>query len=156
MNKWEITSPDMLRLEKTFNDITNPRGKKEIMISAFRKATKPTLDMAKMNAPLGKTGNLKKSIGLLVARNEVAVILGARKTKGYKGWHGRLVEDGTKDRYYITKSGKRHFTGRMNPMGSYAKYFERAVKSTEKDVLDTVGDEWYKAIEMYHRKNGLK
>lgn len=145
----------MLRLERTFQDL-DYRKQRNVMISAFRKATRPTVEAVKSNAPIGATGNLRRSIGILTARNEIAVILGARKGKGFKGWHGHIVEEGTNDRYYTTKNGKRKFVGRMNPNGSYAKYFRRGIESTEKQVMNILGEEWYKAIDRYHRKNGLR
>jgi len=156
-----FTSPDMLRLQKTFQNLRYIDQRK-VLISAFRKATKPVLDQVKANAPAQAGGkrNLKRSIGLLVARNEIAVILAARKNRGFKGAHGHLVEDGTKDRYVKTWRGKplkkKRYTGRMNPSGSYAGFFKRAIDSKGGGVMKTLGEEWYKAIQRFHDKNGLR
>jgi hypothetical protein len=154
-----FTSPDMLRLQKTFQNLRYIDQRK-VLISAFRKATKPVLNQIKANAPRGATGNLKKSIGLLVSRNEISVILGARKRKGFKGYHGHLVEDGTKDRYVKTWRGKplkkKRYTGRMDSGGSYAGYFKRAIDSKGDGVHKTLGTEWYKAIQKFHEKHGLR
>lgn len=151
---FEITSPDMLRLEKTFQDLAYSE-KRSVLISAFRKATKPTVEAIRSNAPR-KSGNLKRSIGILTARNEIAVIVAARRNRGFKGAHGHLVEFGTKERSYITKKGNEHRTGRMDYGKSYGGYFKRGIESTQSGVMKTLGDEWYKSIERFHRKNGLR
>ena len=58
-----------------------------------------------------KTGNLRKSIGYDVYKNKAGVIVGARNKNGYKGYHANLIEFGTKNRYYKSKTGKIHETG---------------------------------------------
>lgn len=157
-NTITFESPAMLRLEKTFQELRYIDQRK-VLISAFRKATKPVIDQAKANVHV-HTGNLRKSIGMLTLRNEIAVIVGARKGRGYKGFHGHLVEDGTRDRYVKTWRGKdlkkKRYTGRMNSSGSYANYFERAIDSKGEGVMKTLGTEWYKSIERFHRKNGIR
>jgi len=152
--EFKIESPDAERLEKVFRDLQY-KQQRSIIISALRKATKQTLTQAKANIVHSVTGNLRRSIGLLVMRNEPAVIVGARKRGSFIGHHGHLVEDGTVERSYTTKLGNVHRTGRMKSSASYAGYFRRAVASTEKIAVDIMGEEWYKAIEKYHRKYGL-
>jgi len=150
----EITAPDMLRLEKMFQKLEY-NDQRSVLISAFRKATRPTVDAVRSNAPR-KTGNLKRSIGILTARNEIAVILAARRNSGFKGWHGHLVEFGTRERSYTTKKGNVHRTGRMDYAKSYGGFFTRGVDSTSSEVQNILADEWYKSTDRFIRKHGLR
>jgi hypothetical protein len=131
-------------LQKTFDNLSEFKDKKRIMMSAFRKALKPTVEVMLNRIPQHQiTGNLKRSIGLLEARNnEIAMYAGARIRGGYKGYHGILIDHGTKRRHYITKSGAIHNTGMVRP--SY--FTEYAAKSTEGWAINTVRLEWEKAI----------
>jgi len=155
MNEVQIESTDLVKLQRTFEDLEY-RDQKSIMMSALRKAVKPTNEQAKRNIYHSVTRNLFKSIGTLVYKNEIAVLVGARKKGGFHGWHGHLVEEGTVERQYITKKGNIHKTGRMNVSKPYSHWLLRAVNSTEKEVTDTMGDEWYNSIERFHKKNGLR
>lgn len=136
-------------LEKTFENFQY-RDKRNILINAFRKAVKPTLDAAKSNVPRGKTGNLYKSLGIVPMQENIGVYVGARVIGGYRGFHGHLVEDGTVNRYVKTEKGKRlskpRFTGKMNPNANYAGFFRKAVNATEDQVMNSVTKEWYDAI----------
>lgn len=162
---FKVTAPDQIKLQKAFQEMAE-KDKRSIMISAFRKATKPTLDATRANIN-SKSGNLKRSIGLLVMRNEVAVILGARRRHGYKGFHGHLLEDGTKQRGYVAKktthiktpngwhsvkAGERVNTGK----GPATHFFSRAIASTGNTALNIMAQEWQNSIEKFHRKHGLK
>lgn len=118
---------------------------KKIQISAFKRAVKPTVDAAKSNVPLGKTRNLYKSIGTSTIRNEVGIYVGARIKGGNKGYIGHIVEEGTVERFYITKNGKRHNTGRMR----YTGFFKRAADSTETEVINSVATQWHNAMLRY-------
>jgi HK97 gp10 family phage protein len=132
-------------LEKTFDNFYH-KDKKSIFNAAFRKATLPMVEAARQNAPIGKTGNLRKSIGAVPIRESVGIWVGARVIGGYKGAHGHLVEDGTLERFYITRKGVRHNTGRMPVMGGYAGFFRRAVEDTKEQAIDSLTTEWHKAI----------
>lgn len=147
----EIQAPDILRLEKTFQDLAYS-DQRNVLLSAFRKATKPTVDAVKANAPQGKHDNLRKSIGLLTAINEIAVILAARRKRPFKGDLGAIFEDGTKERQYKTKRGMIHRTGHIIGL----KYFQKGIDTTQNKVLESLGDEWHKSIERFHRKHGLR
>jgi hypothetical protein len=153
-DKITVESPDLLKLQRTFEALEY-KDQRNIIVSAFRKATKPTIAEAKGHIH-NVTRNLFKSVGLLVVKNEVAVIVAARKKNGFKGWHGHLVEEGTRSRHYYTKKGKEHKTGRMDSSKSYSFWLKRAVDSTSEKVRDTVGDEWYASIQRFHVKYGLR
>jgi len=146
---------DMVRLGEAFQEMQGADQKK-IFNDAFRKATKPTVQLAQSNAPVGKTGNLRRSIGAIIPRNAVAIIIGARQRGGFKGYHGIIVEEGTEERHYITRRGNMHKTGRMNSGAHYAHFLKKAVKQTEPEVLNTMGNEWYKAIQKYMTKHNVR
>jgi HK97 gp10 family phage protein len=140
-------------LEETFKNFQY-KDKRNIFMNAFRKATKPTIEAARSNAPSGKTGNLKKSMGMVPMQDNIGVWVGSRVIGGYRGFHAHLVENGTVKRFYVTKNGKRHETGKMNPNAHYAGFFRKAVQSTEKQVIDTIQKEWYDAIARFIVRNG--
>jgi HK97 gp10 family phage protein len=132
-------------LQKVFDYMGNA-DKKKIQIAAFRKAVKPTEQMMRDLAPHGKTGNLRKSIGTVMMRDQVGVYVGARIKGGYKGYHGHLVEDGTE--YRFRKSKNNAPTGRTR----YKGFVRNAVRITEPLVLNTVRSEWDKAIERFIKR----
>jgi len=140
-------------LQKTFDNLAY-KDKRGIILTAFRKATKPTIELAKQNAPTGRTGNLRKSIGMVPVKEESAVWIGARVVSGFKGFHSHLVENGTVERWYMTKKGKKHPTGKMNPNAIYAHFWKRSLDATEKQLWDTVQVEWNRAIEKFIEKGG--
>jgi hypothetical protein len=143
-------------LEETFKNFQY-KDKRGIFMNAFRKAVKPTLEAAKGNVPIGKTGNLRKSLGVVPMQDNIGVFVGARVIGGYRGFHGHLVEDGTVNRYVKTEKGKPlktpRFTGKMNPNAYYAGFFRKAIESTEKQVVDTIQKEWYDAIARFIVRN---
>jgi len=129
-------------LQAVFNYMDNA-DKRKILLAAFKKAVKPTELMMRDNAPHGKTGNLRRSIGTIVMRDQVGVYVGARIKGGYKGYHGRIVEEGTVQRFRKTKGDAP--TGKMR----YKGFVRTAVRLTEPLVMNTVRDEWDKAIERF-------
>jgi HK97 gp10 family phage protein len=138
-------------LEKTFENFQY-KDKRAIFLSAYRKATKPMVEQARQNAPMstGRTaGTLKKSMGMVPMQDRIGVWVGARVTGGSKGFHAHLVENGTVERFYRTKKGVQHRTGKMNPNAGYARFFQKAFDATQKEALDTITEEWYKAIERF-------
>jgi hypothetical protein len=159
VNNFKIESPDQERLQRLFSELQY-KDQRNIVISALRKATKPTVELAKSNIHHSVTGNLRKSIGLLTVRNEAAVIVGARKRKPFKGSHGHLVEEGTVDRWAKTWHGKpllnKRFTGKMNASRPYAFWMKKAVNTTSEYAVNVMGAEWYNAIERFHVKYGLR
>lgn len=153
--KFDIDDRDMVRLREAFQEMQT-YDQKKIFNAALRKATRPTVIAGQTNAPVGKTGNLKRSVGAIVPRNEVAIVIGTRRRGGFKGYHGIIVEEGTIERQYTTKLGNIHRTGKMNPNGSYAHFLKKAVNQTEPQVLNSMGDEWYKSILKFQAKHGLR
>ncbi len=142
---------DNLRaLEELFHDF-EVIDQRKIWMSAFRRSAQPLVDAAKANAPIGKTrkrkgtvitgGNLRRSIGVVAMRDEIAVLVGARRGGGYKGWHGHLVESGTRERF--TKEGYK----RGSVDGK--RFFEPAFESTQEQMYDGVAAHWYEEIDKH-------
>jgi len=113
---------------------------RKIFTSSFRKAAKPLVSRLKTSVPK-RSGNLMRSIGSLMVSREIAIIVGARKTRPYKGYHGHLVEDGTAPRF--RKSGGS--TGAMPA----THFFENTYNSTFPQMQKTMEDEWYHAIDRF-------
>jgi hypothetical protein len=154
-----VESPDFDKLEKTFLELSQ-MDQYKLGIAVLRKGTKPTEIQAQSNIVHDVTGNLTKSVGTLNAPNrEIAVIIGARKGRGYKGWHGHLVEEGTVDRYAKTWKGKplkkKRFTGKMDKSKPYSFWLRKVVQTTEQQSLTIAATEMYNSLIEIHKKNGL-
>ena len=94
-----INASEIQKAVKAINnlkEIADPKKARAVQ----RKALKPVKDQAVRNAPKGKTGNLKESIGFynekvnIPGTKPTGVLLGPRTTRKYKGYHGSLVEFG--------------------------------------------------------------
>lgn len=76
----------------------------QVLQSAHAQALKITIDQAKLLAPEGPTGGLIDSIGTTKAprkslnRRELGAVSGGPRRGKFKGFHGHLVEYGTKSR----------------------------------------------------------
>jgi len=140
MIETNIDTTNVLILEDFFNKLSHI-DQKRIFTNGFRRAARPLTQKAKADAPKGKTGNLRRSIGSLMVKDDIAIIIGAKKFGRYKGHHGHLVEDGTAPR--VRKSGGS--TGTMPGNG----FFENAYKSTYPKIRGDIQDEWYKEIDKY-------
>lgn len=126
-------------LEDFFYDLS-VTDQRKVFLTGFRKAARPLVKAAKAGAPKGKTGNLEHSIGTMAVTQEIAIIVGARKGGGrYRGWHGHLMEHGTRQR--VRKSGGS--TGRV--IGK--KFFETAFYQTQEKMYGEIDREWYQAID---------
>lgn len=133
----QVNTSQLDILEDFFSDLRTV-DQRRIFIASFRRASKPLITAARAGAPR-RTGALMKSIGTVEVPNEVAILVGAKKSGTYKGWHGHLVENGTKERF--RRSGAA--TGKV--IGSH--FFERAYNATEQQMFGSIEDEWYKAID---------
>jgi len=107
-----------------------------LLQNAHVAAAKPLVDAAKANAPLGETGNLKRSIGverisLSTSDGTGVVQVGPRRKGGYKGYHAHLVEYGKKNR------GERGDRSRAIPFMQDA--FGMTKREVEKNIAFQVG-----------------
>ncbi len=114
--------------------------KRSIVISAFRKASKPMLTRIKANliarTKAKSSGNLAKSLGYRPVRGQSILHLGARRYGNFKGFHSHIIESGTGQRYYTTQRGAIHATGKVH--GRY--WFRTGVESTQKQVMERFMD----------------
>lgn len=113
--------PELIaKIEKLRND----KSKKREMVGILKQVASGTVKVAKRNAPVSKKahlvsgsrtrkiiqpGNLKKSIGTIVARKGKAVdnptvVVGPRAKGKNDGWYGNFVEQG----HYTYKGKKRN------------------------------------------------
>lgn len=143
-----IKTDQLQILEDFFNDLSAANQRK-IFIEGFRKASIPLIAAAKSNAP-HRRGILRKSIGTVAIPNEIAILVGAKKSGTYKGWHGHLVENGTVERFRKTKQGAT--TGKV--IGTH--FFEQAFNQTQEQVYSTIENEWYNAIDKFIVKTNKK
>jgi len=131
------TQIDALR---DFFDGLSSADQRKIFLTAFRKVAKPIIAEAKATVPR-KTGNLARSIGSIAVANEAAILVGAKKSGGYKGWHGHLIENGTVNRFRKTK--KNAATGRI--IGTH--FFENAYNNNEHFITQYTEEEILQAID---------
>lgn len=74
-----------------------------LLLNVHSKAAEPLVQRAKLLAPLGKTGNLTKSVGIIkegIKKSDQLglVKVGPRRGGNYKGYHGHLLEFGKTNR----------------------------------------------------------
>ena len=111
---------------------------KRVFDAGFRRAAKPLISKAKSNAPY-RSGNLRKSIGSIIVKDDLALLVGAKQTGRFRGYHGHLVEDGTKIR-------RRRSGGSTGSMPA-THFFEKAFNATSKEMYDSIEDSWRKEID---------
>lgn len=125
---------------REFFDGLSAADQRRIFLTAFRRAAKPIITEAKATVPR-RTGNLARSIGSIAVANEAAILVGAKKSGGYKGWHGHLIENGTVNRFRKTKNNAA--TGRV--IGT--KFFENAYTNNEHFITQYTEEEMLQAID---------
>lgn len=128
-------------LEDFFEGLSN-LDQRRIFLASFRKAARPLVSAAKSNSPVN-TGNLSRSFGTLAVPGEIAIIVGAKKGGGYKGWHAHLVENGTVARFRKTKGNAP--TGRIR--GTH--FFEEAFNQTQQEMYSTIEQDWLEEIDKF-------
>ncbi len=107
-----------------------------LLQNAHVAAAKPLVDAAKSEAPLGSTGNLKRSIGVerisAATSGGIGVVqVGPRRKGGFKGYHGHLVEYGKRNR---GENGDR-----SRPIPFMADAFGMTKREVEKNIAFQVG-----------------
>lgn len=144
-------------LRNFFQNSLNPRQQKSMIMSAYRKSAKPLVTAAKGNLRSRRStkntgSSLYKALGVKPNSRKVIMLVGSRTYKSFTGFHGHLVEYGTKQRFRKTKTGKRVPTGRVKPM----RFWTDALRST----ADTVGNSITKNIEItlldWTKKKGIR
>ena len=124
-----------------------------ILQKIHAKAAIPAVNRIHRLAPVGKTGNLAESIGIVKAGKKNvgelgAINIGPRRKGGFKGFAGHLNEYGTRKR--STKKGANR--GQMK-----AKPFEApAWEQTDTQVENNIEKELKNVLEGYIRKTVKK
>ena len=116
---------------------------------ANSKAAQPLVDRMHRLSPVGLTGNLADSIGIVKAgkknKSELGLItIGPRRKGGFKGFAGHLVEFGTKRR--TTKSGANRGVMPKEP------FVEPAWEQTKDEVLGSIDKELEKVVTSYWKR----
>ena len=111
-----------------------------ILGAAHVAAAKPLVEKAKLTAPEGPTGNLVDSIGAVKTSIKRAdaigqVFVGPRRKGRYKGYHGHMVEFGTKRRR--TKKGANR--GVMPAKPFMAPSFNQTKSEVERQIALQIG-----------------
>ena len=114
----------------------------KIMVQAHKEAAEPLVRAAQAFVKV-KTRNLERSIGAvglgsfsMKRTDQIGVVtVGPRRKGGFKGFHGHLVEFGTKPRY--TKTGK--YTGVMPKLPFMEPAFKATAKIVEGRIADSLG-----------------
>ncbi|PXY01400.1 hypothetical protein DF185_07910 [Marinifilum breve] len=97
---------------------------KGIDIKVFKKVAKPLIKQIRKNLrPNKRTGNLSKSIGVKNLKKKEGIRIGARVFGRWKGYHGHLLENGSK------KRGK---YGNMNGTSFFSKAIDTTATESEK------------------------
>ena len=131
---------DKIKILEDFFENLGTMDQRKIFTAGFKKGAKPMIATAKAGIK-DRSGNLRKSIGSAMLFNTSAIIVGARKFGGHKGYHGHLIENGTETRF--RKSGGA--TGKSE--GTH--FFETAYDLTKDKMFDSVQQEWYDSIERF-------
>jgi HK97 gp10 family phage protein len=122
----------------------------QVLSSAHLAAAKPLVDREKLLAPEGPTGNLVDSIGAVkipFKRAEVVgeVIVGPRRRSPYRGFHGHMVEFGTRQR--TNKSGANR--GRMTARPFARPAFRQEQANVQKLIGVSVGKSMLRTMRRY-------
>lgn len=112
----------------------------KVLGAAHLAAARPLIDREHRLAPVGKTGALADSIGGVKtpmskanALGEVSV--GPRRKRPHRGFHGHLVEKGTKQR--ATKKGANRGVMPAQPFAEPA--FQQTKGEVEQNIVQEIG-----------------
>lgn len=134
-------------LDDLFSSLKTSQQKAQL-IAAFRKASKPLVSKSKSNllarSRARASGNLYRSIGVIPHRRLPILKIGARASGRWAGYHGHLIDAGTTEREYTSKSGKTHSTGAVRP----TNFFKDSVQQEQSRVVDAVRDELIREMVM--------
>jgi hypothetical protein len=137
-------------LNELFDELKNSQ-KKGIILNAFKKVGRPILNAIKQAAKTTlnkKTGNLMSSFGIVSLNSKNGIKIGARKTEGYKGFHGHFFDAGTQER----KTKKGYKRGAIKA----THYFSDAVKSNSDTAINEFQNELDKSFSSFVLKFNAK
>ena len=109
--------------------------KHRILIRALNRTAKPILSAAEKNVwTAQRSGRLYRSLGIKQTKIRGYAIpmitIGARTGGKFKGYHAHWIEDGTKQRFRKTKSGKKVSTGSVSGL----RFWSRALESNSSTI----------------------
>jgi len=147
-DSFKLTTTGIRELDQLFTTLRSGQ-QRAVMLSNFRKASKPLIKQTRVNyktshSTTSKSGTYK-SIGSSARRRSAALRVGARVAGRYKGYHAHILDQGTKERFRTTKSGRRVSTGKIT--GS--KFFTKAVTQTQPQVQELDKKEFYNTLTAY-------
>lgn len=134
----QFNTDEIKQLEAFYYDLSDI-DKRKVFLASFRRAGKTLVDVVKPQVPR-RTGNLVNSIGIKAVGRESSVDIGAFRGGGKKGWHGHIIENGTKERF--RKTQKNASTGRVLPN----PIWERSYNDNEQKMLEQIRDEWFQVV----------
>lgn len=130
---------------------------KKIIEGTFRKAARPLVRRAKSMAPVGQTGNLRKSIGVFVSRSsdrrsnlKAGLWVGPRTRGKYQGYHAHFIEFGTAQRQGppnqkvifknrgVTVVIKKRDRGRMKPNPFMVPAYNQTRGEVQQGIFDNI------------------
>jgi HK97 gp10 family phage protein len=135
----QVKTDQIQVLEDFFQELSTADQRK-IFLKGFRRAAKPLIAAARAGAPR-RTGKLIKSIGSVEVPNEIAILVGAKLSGMYKGWHAHFIENGTVERFRRKKGGAP--TGKVTA----THFFENAYNATEQEVFSDIEQAWHEEID---------
>lgn len=119
----------------------------KILRSALRKTAKPILDDAESNVWNHQvSGRLYRSLGITSVNDKNGVpeiTIGARTGGKFKGNYAHLLESGTKERSYKTKTGKTKSTGKVQGV----KFWERTLDKNQSEIQQELEGNIARAME---------
>jgi len=131
----------------------------KILQAAHTEAAKPFLYRAHLLAPVGRTGGLAESIGVVktpfAKAGVIGEIMGGPRRGRFKGHAAHLQEFGTKDR----RTKKRHWKfgyerGRVKPHPFITPAFESTKGEIEKNISNALEIKTKQFIKRFLKKYG--
>lgn len=133
--------------------------KSKILKNALQLLAKPILQSAESKVWIHqRTGRLYRSLGqkATTISGNIAILLGAKKTGKFKGSHAHFLENGTKERSYITKRGVTHKTGKSKGIYFWSQSIEETSKQSENQFSTYIVKSLEKEVDSLSRKASKK
>ena len=131
----------------------------KILQAAHAEAAKPFLIRAHLLAPVGRTGGLAESIGVVrtpfAKSNVIGEVTAGPRRGRFKGHAAHLIEFGTRDRRTKKKHWKFGYErGRVKPKPFIAPAFESTKGEVEKGISNALAIRTNQYIKRFIKKYG--
>ena len=144
-------------LVKLFNELEEEL-QDEIINKTFRKSAKLIVQEGIKNVDeIGLKNNpkhkykLNKSLGSTLFKSEKRILIGSKKKQG--GSFAKIFNDGTKERSFITKTGKKQNTGSIKKSG----WFDNTIQNTEQPVEEMIKNDLVTRLnKLIKKRNKIK